>query len=552
MNALAVLFKKDWHTIRSLNRMVGEQSKFKALFITAFALGLLAGLFLLFSEGFKFLDALGGVGLMMIRHLFTVFFFGLGLMLIISNIITSYTTIFRSREVPFLMIRPVTRGEIVVHKMTEAAVFSSWAFFLIIIPFVSAYAWHEGLPAIFVVWTFLFSIPFVILCAILGAIITLAAVRWIPNFRPAAWTIAAIIAVSWLVFVLTRPGPSEDEVSFVLSRFVPGMRMASYPLLPNWWVAEGIMASARGEWARAFLFAGVLISNLLLAGLAAEAAGNAWFYRAWQRSLAARRGRSGRRAFSWPQRGIRLLSSDAGAIILKDLRSLMRDPVQWTQGMLFFGLLGFYFFNLRHLHYHFLSPVWRNLIAFLNIFSLSAVMCSFCSRFVYPQLSLEGQSFWILGLSPTSMGRVLMIKFSSAFAGMLLISTALTSISMAMLEVEPGVRLTSLFMACAMSLALCGLATGLGAVFLDLKQRNPAAIISGFGGTLNLALSLIFMCLAILPFGALYHAYYSERIGTAAVRRGLVPASAWLFLITAAAVVLPLAAGRRSLSRRDY
>jgi len=330
------------------------------------------------------------------------------------------------------------------------------------------------------------------------------------------------------------------------------MKIASHPLSPSWWIAEGIMASARGLWLRACLFAGVLVSNVFLAGLAAERIGDAWLYHAWQKVLASKRRTRRRQALSWPGKQAWFPASDTGAIVLKDLRSLLRDPVQWTQGLLFFGLLGLYFFNLRNLQYHLLDPVWRNLIAFLNIFSLSAIMCSFCSRFVYPQLSLEGQGFWILGLSPISMGRVLMIKFGIALAGMLVISISLTKLSMAMLGVEGGVRLTAILTACAMSLALCGLATGLGAVFLDLKQSNPAAIISGFGGTLNLALSLLFMCLAILPFGALYHAYYSGHIAMPALRRGLLTASAWLLLITAATTILPLAAGRKSLMVRDY
>lgn len=552
MSALTVLYKKDWKTIRNLGRLAREQSRFKALFITAFLIVLLGGLSALFLEGFKFLDALGGIGLMIVRHLFSVFFLGLGLMLIISNVITSYTTLFRSNEIPFLMLRPVPRGEIVVHKLSETALFSSWAFFFIIVPFIGAYALHEHLSPIFVALTFLFSIPFVLLCAILGTIITLVAVRWLPRFRPAVWVMAMLLLGVCLFFFKPDAGQSDDEISFILSRLTPGMKVASYPLSPSWWVSEGIMVAARGRWSRAFLFMGLLTSNVLFFGLIAERIGNAWYYAAWQKAMASTRTPRGSRPLSWRGRRIPFVAPDAGAIALKDILSLLRDPVQWTQGLLFFGLLGLYFFNLRNLQYHLLPPVWRNLIAFLNIFSLSAVMCSFCSRFVYPQLSLEGQGFWILGLSPTSMGRVLLIKFTGAVVGMLAISMFLTHISMFMLNTEWGVRLVAFLIAGAISFAFCGLATGLGAVFLDLKQRNPAAIISGFGGTLNLALSLLFMCLAILPFGALYHAYYAGHITARTLNRGLVPASAWLIIITAAATALPLAFGRKSLVSRDY
>lgn len=552
MNALIVLLKKDWKTVRGLCRLARQQSRFKALFVTAFALGLLAGLLALFLEGFRFLDSLGGIGLMMVRHLFSIFFFGLGLMLVISNIITSYTTFFRSDEIPFLMLRPVSHGEIIVHKLGETALYSSWAFFFVIIPFIGAYALHENLSPLFVAIIFLFSIPFVLLCAALGALATLLAVRWLPRMHPAVW-IAGILAAG-VALILRAPAATQgtDEISFVMSRLVPGMKMASYPLSPSRWISEGIMMSARGQWTRACMFMALLVSNVLFFGLATERAGNLWYYQAWQKVLASTLPRRGRRPFSFPSVVVPLFARDAVAIARKDIRSMLRDPVQWSQGLLFFGLLGLYFINLRNLHYHLLPPVWRNLIAFLNIFSLAAVMCSFCSRFVYPQLSLEGQGFWILGLSPVGMGRVLIIKFFAAVAVMLAISMILTHVSMFMLKVEHEVRLGAFLISGAIPFAFCGLAIGLGAVFLDLKQRNLSAIISGFGGTLNLALSLLFMCLAILPFGALYHAYYSGRIAAATLHRGLVPAAAWLLIITAAATILPLAIGRASLLKADY
>ncbi len=553
MNAFAILLKKDWRVMMNLKRLAREQSRFKIAFILTFALGLLGGLGILFFEGFRFLSALGGIGLMIVRHLFTVFFFGLGLMLVISNIITAYTTLFRSDEIPSLMLRPVSHGQLVLHKLLETTLLSSWAFFFMIIPFIGAYALHEKLSPVFVVWTFLFSVPFVVLCAMVGMLIALPAVRWLPIIRPGAWIAIGMLAFGWFLLSARGARGVDDEVSFIMTRLVPGMRIASYPLLPSWWVSEGIMSSSRGAFGRTALLMGVLISNVLFFGMLTERVGNALFYPAWQKVLAARRrARLPTKPLSWPGRHIPLIPPDAAAIVLKDLRSLLRDPVQWTQGLIFFGLLGLYFFNLRNLQYHMLTPVWRNLIAFLNVFSLSAVMCSFCSRFVYPQLSLEGHGFWILGLSPTGMGRVLLIKFCGALAGMIAISVTLTSVSMLMLGAELSVLLTSLLLALAMSFALSGLATGLGAVFLDLKQRNPAAIISGFGGTLNLALSLAFMTLAILPFGALFHAYYAGHIGDATLHRGLLPTLGWLILITGTSTIVPLAAGRKSLIGRDY
>jgi ABC-2 type transport system permease protein len=54
-----------------------------------------------------------------------------------------------------------------------------------------------------------------------------------------------------------------------------------------------------------------------------------------------------------------------------------------------------------------------------------------------------------------------------------------------------------------MSASLSGLAVGLGAMFPNFKEDNPSKIVSGFGGTLCLVVSFIyiavFVALAALP-----------------------------------------------------
>lgn len=556
MNSLDVLLKKDLRALRNLRVLAREQSVFKGIVITVFAVGILEGMFLMFLDALRFLGSLGGIGVMIIQHLFGFFFFGLGIMLVLSNIITAYAVYFRSADVPFLLQQPISRGVIAIHKHLESALLSSWAFFLIIIPFVGAYAWHQKLSLSFALWTALFSIPFVFLCAGIGVIVIMAVVRFMPRFR--RWWLLAVVALGIAAyFAFALPGGPEgenDDMSFLLASLVPGIRLASFPLWPSWWVSEGIMAMARANWDRGALLFCVLMANALLAGLVIEWMGNSLFYRAWERLTAS--GTSSRSsstgAFRLSVRLLLFLPSDWRAIILKDARSLLRDPVQMIQGLLFFGLLGIYFFNLRNMHYHLMSPVWRNLIAFLNLFSLSAIMCSFCSRFVFPQMSMEGHGFWIIGLSPVGMSRILKIKFASAVCAMLAIGCVLMVVSSTMLEVDAQVLLITVAVAVASAFALCGLALGLGACFMDLKQPNPVAIISGFGGTLNLVLSLIYIMLAVIPFGFLCHERVMGAVGRALFMKGMLVCAVWLIAVTALAAFLPLMAGRRSLMAREY
>ena len=555
MSAVSALLKKTSCHAVNVQRVLRAQSSFKVFFILVFAILFEGGLWLTFLEGFRFLDHLGGVGIMIVGRLFSLFFLGMAAMLVVSSIVTSYSTVFRSSEIPFLVVRPFGMDQIVAYKFLESTGLSSWAFFFIIVPFVGAYAWHERLPVLFSLWTFLFSVPFLIICSGIGTALTLLFVRWLPSRRRLTVTVAAgalaVIAAGGGVFrdvTMQQSGPS-----FNLAALVPGLRLASHPLLPSWWVSEGIMALARGQWRRGFLLWGLCLSTAGVVLMCIEQIGRLTFFEAWQRVLGAN-SRPSRRPVLLP--GLEKLMSglprNVGAMILKDIRTFLRDPMQWSQALIFFGLLAIYFVNLRTFRYHLLPDRWRNTIAFLNVFSVSAVMCSLGSRFVYPQLSLEGQGFWILGLSPMTMKRIVLTKFFLSFVGMLVVSTALMLVSTTMLEAARTAKLAALGLACAVSCAVCGLSTGLGAIFLDLDQRNPAAIVSGFGGTLNLVLSLGFMVLAILPFGLTFHLHIRGVITPPQFGRGLSLCGGWLAAITAATAVLPITLGVKSLQDRDF
>jgi len=167
-------------------------------------------------------------------------------------------------------------------------------------------------------------------------------------------------------------------------------------------------------------------------------------------------------------------------------------------------------------------------------------------------LSLEGQGFWIVGMSPVTMGRVLASKFVAAVTVLLFVSVILMYLSVEMLQVFTGVKTAALAIALTMSFAVAGMSTGLGAVFLDLKQRNPAAIISSFGGTLNLVFSLLFMFMAIIPFAGIYHFRSSGHLHGIWFTNGVAAAYIYLFLITLIAVWLPLTLGRKSLLAREF
>jgi len=531
-----------------------DQPKFKVIFILCFAIICEAGLFFMFWKGFEYLGKLDAIAGLITGRLFSLFFLGMGIMLVMSGMVTAFATLFRSEEVPYLLTKPISLSRIVLFKFVESTHFSSWAFIFIILPYVTAYAAYENLSAAFAFCTLIFSVPFLFLCSGIGALVVMLVVRWVPHrvsLRMSVWGFLTIVAI--VVIRYSHQYSSMDEASFTLTALIPGMQFASNPLIPSTWVAEGIQAMGRGQWRTGFIFLGILTSSALGLGTGVEWLGAHTFHASWEKLEVGRGKRSGTsRIFRYGDRLLGFLRTDVRAIIMKDVRTFCRDAMQWSQALIFFGLLGIYFGNIRSLDYHTYGPIWRNMVAFLNVFSVSAVLCSLGSRFVYPQLSLEGQGFWLLGLSPTHMKRVLMSKCVTAMIALSLASVTLIGLSSSMLQTDRDVLLVSIILMASISLSVCGLSTGLGAIFMDLRQRNPAAIVGNFGGTLNLVLSLSLLLVTITPSGMLFHLRSQGYIEGTQFTLGIVILMAWLLLTTCLFTVAPLMMGLRSLENRDY
>jgi hypothetical protein len=270
MDGFAALLIKDLHALCNIRKTVKQHSSFKVLVIILFAVGFTAGLFVLFVDAFRFLESLGGVGLIVINRLFSLFFFGRGLLVMLSSMVTAYNSLFRSYDIAYLMRQPVNIRDIVLHKYLGSTWLSSWAFCFIIIPFVGAYAWHEDLQLIFALWTLLYAVPFVLLYAALGALIVLLFIRWRPRGRYWLWYILPVLLLvlwgGWHYF--GGAFSMRQDTAVTLSRLIPGLRLASFPLWPSWWVSEGIIEMSRGHWTRGIMLWVVLFSNwLFLVGL---------------------------------------------------------------------------------------------------------------------------------------------------------------------------------------------------------------------------------------------------------------------------------------------
>ncbi len=193
------------------------------------------------------------------------------------------------------------------------------------------------------------------------------------------------------------------------------------------------------------------------------------------------------------------------------------------------------------------QPSWKNLITFFNLGATSLILATLTTRFIYPSFSLEGRTFWVLGLAPIPRATIFRARFWSSLAGAVMVTEALMLLSNHILEVSGPLTLVTCGALVLMAGVLVSLALGLGAVFPDFSQDNPARIASGFGGTLTLVLSLIYIAVVV---GALALAWQIRvRYSAGEQLRLLLAAAGFVLVLSLAGIWLPCRLGIRALEK---
>jgi ABC-2 type transport system permease protein len=186
---------------------------------------------------------------------------------------------------------------------------------------------------------------------------------------------------------------------------------------------------------------------------------------------------------------------------VKDARTFWRDTTQWGQSVMLFGLLGAYILNLRHFTHQITNPFWVNLVSYLNLGACSLNLATLTTRFVFPQFSLEGKRLWIIGMAPMGLKKVVQAKFWLASIGSLAVTLSLMTLSSYLLKMSWHRIAFFSGVVAIMTFSLNGLAVGLGVLYPNFKDANPSKIVSGFGGTLCLVLSFLYILASVLLLG---------------------------------------------------
>ena len=555
--SLLHLLVPKWLTARA-RTMAGERGRGARYALLAFIGTIFWGL--IFGVLYRLLLYFRGVqeiGPLLAGKLLGVMLLSFLSILMLSNIITALSSFFLAKDLDLLIAAPVDWLNLYGAKLLETLIASSWMVVLLAVPMFAAYGlvydggWMFPLVA---VATFL---PFLVIPTVLGSAFTLTLVNVFPARRTKdILSVIAVLAAGGIVllFRILRPERLARPEGFrSLVDFIAILRGPSSPWLPSEWVQNAVMSYLTAEtellpfyllWstaAAAIVLGALLHRALYLKGFSkAQESGERW----------AKQGPMGRFAM----RALEPLGTLKRELVMKEIRLFFRDTTQWSQLILLAVLVVVYVFNIRYLPLRGegITFFLVNVVPFLNLVLAGFVLASIAARFIFPAVSLEGRTLWLLRSSPLSMRDLLWSKFWVGTTPLLILAVAIVGITDALLQVSEFMFAVSIFTIVFMTFAISGLAIGFGTMFPQFETENAAQIPTSFGGLLFMMASIVVIGGVVVLEARPVYAYLSARaFGTDVEMTEVIVGFSAAALLCLAATFIPLRIATKRLEETE-
>jgi ABC-2 type transport system permease protein len=439
-----------------------------------------------------------------------------------SALVTSLSTFFLSEDMRLLLAAPVPLTRLFYSRFAKTAGQASWMVATFLLPVVLAVGLARCAPASFYLTALVTIPPFVLIPVAFGTLVTLVLVNVFParRARDILMLMGLLFAVALVVLLrVLRPERLLGVQSLPdVASFFATLQSPITPLLPSFWAGETLFTGLRGGVDALHL--GALWSTALFGLVGARAAYGRFFFGGWTKAQEARKARFTRLAGLDRALGALPLRPSTRSIVLKDLKVFLRDTAQWSQLLLLLALALVYVYNFRVLDLDripYMSRTIKNAYAFVNLSMAAFVLAAVSVRFVFPAVSAEGASFWIVRSSPLPMSSFLWSKFWTGFVPVVVLAEGLTVASNHLLGVAPALKLLTAAAVFGMAFALVGLAAGLGARYPRFDAENITQVAGSFGGVAFMVVAVLFILVvvALLAFPAstyLWHELHGQPI----------------------------------------
>ncbi len=422
-----------------------------------------------------------------------------------SGIVTALSTFFLAEDLRLLLAAPIAIRRVFHARFLRTVGQASWMVVVFLVPVLVGIGRARCAGPGFYATALLTMLPFTVIPVAAGTVTTLLLVNTFPARRARdILMLMGLLFAAGLVILLRFIRPEQlmkVESLPDITDFFATLQSPITPMLPSFWAGETLFASLRGGYD--LLHAGALWTTALASIVVVRTASERWYFSGFSRAQEAPKARFTQlRTLDRLVRALPL-STVRRQLLIKDLKIFLRDVSQWSQLLLLCALVVVYLYNFRVLDLQRIpnmSAFVKNMYAFVNLGMAGLVMATVAVRFVFPSVSVEGLSFWIVRTSPISMRDFLWSKFWTGLVPVLLLTELVTVAANEFLGVDPFLKATAAVAVVMMSFALVGLATGMGARYPRFGA-NPAEISGSFGGVAFMIQAVLFVIVTIALVG---------------------------------------------------
>ena len=460
------------------------------------------------------------IGIYLLHRFIFIFMFIFFLTVNIGNIVVSYSTFFKTREVSFLLTNPISFTKIFLIKFFDNFFYSSSTLLLIVAAAISAYVSYFGLQWYIIPLTILFLIlPFMLIAGTLGAIILLVILRFATTLgiRKVLITIASVYAASIILFYIFS---SPIELVTKVFAYFPNINLyfgflenPATKLLPNHWVADALYWISSGKFIAAGWYVYLLILTSIFSLLLSLFLAKMWFYKTWLMFLnlssehSAKKINSNKKVFSFEKKSS--LEPSREALLKRELLLFIREPSQWTHFLIMFFLIIVFVFSISNIDVIILNAydIYLKTLIYLIIYLFNVfLIASMSLRFIFPLVSLEGETIWKIRSAPLSYKKLMLTRLFLYFSVIFIIGQILNFVSNFQFSIE--LTLISQLNTAFVTITLASLNFGMGAVFSNYKEKNPIRVASSQGASLTFLITIIYLVFLIILLFAPISSYF--------------------------------------------
>lgn len=479
-------------------------------------------------------------------------------MLLFSNLITALSTYFLARDLDLVLSAPTSPSAFFYSRLITTTVNSSWMVLFFSLPIFAAYGSVFRGGGYFYLWVILVLPLFVIIPAAVGVLITHLLVRLLParRIRDILFFIGLFaFVILYFLFRFSQPERLVHPETFGhFLEFLTAMETPSSPLLPSSWSA-GIFAYVlfKKEADLWFLYP-LLVSYALFLPLVTSWISALVHLSGWSKAQESRQGRRQGHFLDYILNLVtRPFPETSKAIMVKDIKSFLRDTTQWSQLFLLLALVVVYLYNFKVLPLD-RSPIptatLTIIVSFANLALSGFVLSAVAIRFAFPAVSLEGNAFWVLQTSPIPLRSLLWSKFCLNLIPLLLLGELLVFLSNTLLRTPQWMMTLSLVTVFLMTFGITAIGVGVGAAYPKFDYSNAAEIPTSFGGVVCMIFSVAFVGAAVMiEAWPVYH-LAMEGLHPGTTKGGawtIMPSLAAVLVLTILAVMIPIKLGLNKL-----